>query len=91
MRRITPSPPMQRPASLQCSCCRMQVSDNHKISLKCGCVAHFGCWDQRVNVSKEALLKTVRCGLCWGPFSLQPKRESPEMDALETAMKRVRV
>ena len=82
---------MQRPASLQCSCCRMQVSADHKISLKCGCVAHFGCWDQRVNVSKEALLKTVRCGLCWEPLSLQSKRESLEMDALETSMKRVRV
>jgi hypothetical protein len=69
----------------------MQVSADHKISLKCGCVAHFGCWDQRVNVSKEALLKTVRCGLCWGPLSLQSKRESLEMDALETSMKRVRV
>jgi hypothetical protein len=68
----------------------MQVSDNHKLSLKCGCVAHFGCWDQRVNVSRP-LLKTVRCGLCWEKLSLQSKRESPEMDALESSMKRVRV
>ena len=77
-----------------CAECRSPVPATiDTVSLGCGCYAHLCCWRQRVVMSKDVLLQSVRCGRCYGTLALNAtaKRCVDDCEELVVAMKRTRV